>query len=221
MQIHSFDQADAWLSALLADFKTTAEKAITERGVCHIALSGGSTPKPFYAALGKSDLPWDKIEWWLGDERTVPPTAPDSNERMAKEAFQSAHFEQGFHTWHTASDWETCAIHYGRLLKEKMGRPAVFDVILLGVGTDGHTASLFPGTPGLEESHHNCILNPVPQLNTQRMTVTFPVLNAARAIWFLVKGADKKSMVDRLVAKDRSIPSACIENPSQSLYWSL
>jgi 6-phosphogluconolactonase len=89
----------------------------------------------------------------------------------------------------------------------------------LGLGQDGHTASLFPGTNALEETHHNAVLNDVPALTTKRLTVTYPVLNSARAVWFLIAGADKAPMVERLQQQDATIPAGCIQNPATKIYW--
>lgn len=219
MTTHRLADSEEWLHRLVPDFQTAVMSAVKARGVAHIALSGGSTPKPFYLRLNRTELPWHKIEWWLGDERTVLPTDDQSNEKMVRANLGLARAYFKFHSWHTAPDWEQCAVNYGRLLKEKIGQPAVFDVVLLGLGTDGHTASLFPGTPALQETQHNAVLNPVLDQNTTRLTVTYPVLNAARAVWFLVSGVDKAPMVERLQQGDSSIPAGCIQNPNQVIYW--
>jgi 6-phosphogluconolactonase len=163
----------------------------------------------------------DRVQWWIGDERCVPPTHEQSNERMIRKCF-GARFVAGgnvLHSWHTSANWEECAIAYGRKMKANLGRPAVFDLILLGLGTDGHTASLFPGTKALEETHHNAVCNEVPQLQTMRLTMTYPVLNAGRAVWFLISGADKAPMVERLGRQDPLIPAGCLQNPHQTIYW--
>lgn len=202
-------------------FKQRVEAVLQERPQVHVALSGGSTPKALYALLNKENLPWDKIEWWLGDERWAPPTDETSNERMVRESLgvNRPEFSAHFHSWHTAPDIDNCAINYGRALKAALGQPAVFDLVFLGIGTDGHTASLFPGTAALDETHHNAVANVVPQLNTERLTLTYPVLNASREIWFLAEGASKEPMIRRLMDRDASIPSARITASNQIVYW--
>jgi 6-phosphogluconolactonase len=213
-----------WLQTLERDFVQLVDQATLERGVCHISLSGGNTPKPFYRHLNQAIIPWENMEWWAGDERCVHPTDPQSNEKMIYDTL-FAPTDAGvqppyrFHTWYTGSTWQDCAANYHRRMTEILGQPAVFDLILLGLGNDGHTASLFPSSPALEETAQNAVYNPVVLLNTERLTITYPVLKAAREIWFLISGEDKGPMVERLLEGDSSIPAGNIDNPNQKVYW--
>lgn len=218
-----FSEKENWLKVLVQDFKASVDEAIHIRGRAHIALSGGSTPQSFYLRLNKESLPWDRMEWWLGDERWVPPTDSLSNERMVRETLgcRHAHFEASFHSWHLAKEPEKAASLYENQLQKHLGTPPVFDLVLLGIGADGHTASLFPNTPALEEKHRYAMANHVPQLNTTRLTITFPVLDAARQIWFLAQGKEKTSIVNQLLKRNADIPAARVQNSQQKLYWIL
>ena len=164
-----------------------------------IALSGGSTPKRLYESLAqppfRDTVRWDRLEFFFGDERSVPPDHPDSNYRMASEALLSHVAVQGHRMRAEAGEADA----YERLVRERIvekrdGIP-VFDLILLGMGGDGHTASLFPGTKALDERNRLVVMNEVPQMKTRRMTFTYPLINAARRVWVLVPGADKRERV--------------------------
>jgi len=164
-----------------------------------IALSGGSTPKLLYETLAdppfRDSVRWNRLELFFGDERSVPPDHKDSNYRMANQALLS-HVPVKAHRMH-AETGEAAA--YERLVRERIranrdGIP-VFDLILLGMGGDGHTASLFPGTKALEERQRLVVMNEVPQMQTRRMTFTYPLINAAQRVWVLVPGADKRQRV--------------------------
>jgi 6-phosphogluconolactonase len=164
-----------------------------------IALSGGSTPKLLYETLAaapfRDRMPWDRVDLFFGDERSVPPDHADSNYRMVNEALLSK-VQVEAHRMRAELDE---AEAYERLLAEHIaeredGRP-VFEVVLLGIGKDGHTASLFPGTNALRETERWVVMNDVPQLSTRRMTLTYPVINNARRIWILATGADKQEIL--------------------------
>ena len=174
----------------------SAESGTASRSV---ALSGGSTPKLLYEVLAqppfRDSVRWDRLELFFGDERSVPPDHPDSNYRMAHAALLS-HVPVAAHRMH-AETGEADA--YERLVRERIGETRdgipVFDLILLGMGGDGHTASLFPGTKALDEHDRLVVMNEVPQMKTRRMTFTYPLINAARRVWVLVPGADKRERV--------------------------
>ena len=157
----------------------------------------------------------------MSDERWASPTDQASNEKMIRETLgqNRADFAAHFHSWHLARDSEEAAQAYETNLRQQVGDPPVFDLVLLGLGHDGHTASLFPGTVALKETKLFAMAYPVPQLQTIRLTLTFPVLNQARQIWFLVQGWDKEEMIKKLFERDSSIPAARIQNPLQYLYW--
>ncbi|MES2307581.1 MAG: 6-phosphogluconolactonase, partial [Verrucomicrobiota bacterium] len=143
----------------------------------------------------------------------------ESNEKMILSSLGADIANIRFESWHTSEDSGIAAANYEKKLIQQLGTPPSLDLVLLGMGTDGHTASLFPGTEALHESSRFAVSNVVPQLNATRVTLTFPALKIAQETWFLVKGADKSSMVERLLKRDPTIPSACVEAENQHLYW--
>ncbi len=194
-----------------------------------VALSGGSTPRRLYelwATPGfRASIHWEAVELFFGDERAVPPDHPDSNYRMVREALLSA-VPVAAHRM-PAETGE--AAGYEALLRERIratrdGLP-VLDLVLLGIGTDGHTASLFPGTCALAERSRLVVMNDVPQLGTRRMTLTYPALNAARRVWVLASGADKRAIVTQcLAARDdagaaKRLPVVGVRPVQGELIW--
>lgn len=175
--------------------------AVGERGRCDLVLSGGSTPRRTHELLAAVELPWDKVHVFFGDERCVPPEHEDSNWRMAQETLiQRARIpDANVHRIAGERDPEDAAsdaedvieVHFGL----RPGEMPRFDVMLLGMGADGHTASLFPGSHALEESTRLVVANHVEKLAAWRVTMTFPVFDAAQHVIFLVGGADKAAMV--------------------------
>ena len=211
-----------------------AATAVAERGRFTIALSGGSTPKSLYqllAANARNLLPWDQMFFFFGDERHVPPTDPDSNFRMADEAMLSKipvkpanifrFMAENPDAGAVADDYEE-TLH--KFFKPESTTVPRFDLILLGMGPDGHTASLFPATKGLEESRRWVIANWVEKLKTHRLSLTFPVLNAARCVTFLVCGADKAEMIHNVLEGDpskESYPAMTVHPSDGKLIWML
>ena len=190
-----------------------ADEAIAARGVAHVALSGGSTPKAMFevlAARGPSAR-WDRIHLWWGDERCVPPDHPDSNFGMTKRTLIDPLKLTNVHRIAGERDPDEAARDYEKQLVEALGSPPVFDLVFLGMGPDGHTASLFPGSPGLAETKRFVIANhvdsPLTKGKATRITLTFPVINAARHTRFLVAGADKAATLARVRA-GADLPSA-------------
>src|SRR5216117_1465443 len=169
-----------------ADFiLAQAQQALGERNEFRIALSGGNTPRPVYtllAAIGR-DLPWDLIRITFGDERCVPPDDAESNFRMARETLlaPAAVPEKSILRMRGEIDPQVAAREYEEqldLMASQRGEPIyTHDLILLGLGDDGHTASLFPGTAALEETIRRVVANFVPRLNAWRLTFTFPLIN--------------------------------------------
>ncbi|MGH7860004.1 MAG: 6-phosphogluconolactonase [Candidatus Binatia bacterium] len=175
-----------------------------------IALSGGSTPKRLYETLAASPfrerIPWRRVEIFFGDERAVPPDHADSNWGMAK----SALFDHVPARAHRMAADTGDAEAYERLVRERVrerqdGVP-VLDLVLLGMGGDGHTASLFPGTEALKERARLVMMNPVPKLDTRRMTFTYPLINAARRVWIVVSGADKRPVLSKCLRGEGDYP---------------
>ena len=204
-----------------------AQQAIAQRGKFSIALSGGSTPKPVYARLAadpyRLGIDWSKVSVYFGDERCVGPDSDQSNYRMAREALLShvTISESQVHRMHGEDDPNAAAIAYGKLLKEHFGDGGV-DLNLLGMGPDGHTASLFPHTAGLNELEHRCVANYVPQQAAWRITTTAPFINRSRTVAFLVQGAEKAERVRQVMMGQRdeqNLPSQLIAPHSGRLIW--
>jgi 6-phosphogluconolactonase len=209
-----------------------AKEAVAARGRFAIALSGGSTPKNLFALLAtnaRNSLPWDQTFFFWGDERHVPPTDADSNYRMADEAMLSKIPVAAAHVFRFAAenpDPAAVADAYEKTLQEffalKPGEFPRFDLILLGMGPDGHTASLFPGTEGLNEKSRLVVANYVEKLKTHRLTLTLPVLNAARNVAFLVSGADKAPALHGVLegeATGEQYPAKLVRPEDGKLIW--
>lgn len=167
-----------------------------------LALAGGRTPRALYERLVGADLPWAEMDICFGDERCVPPTHPDSNYRMAHEALLRTVPARVHRMCGERCDPEAYEHELRALFGE--GEPA-FDLVLLGLGVDGHTTSLFPGDPALEERERWVVR--VERRDHARLTLTLPVLSAARLALFLVTGAEKREPLRRLLAGE-PIPAA-------------
>lgn len=210
----------AAMSSHAADiFIKLYQKAVQERGVFSVALAGGSTPKKLYELLAdeshRSKIDWGKTHFFFGDERSVPPDHAESNFRMANEAMFSKIAElpqENIHRVLAEQSAADAANLYEQDLRDFFQNELPrFDLILLGLGTDGHTASLFPESPALEENVRWFIENWVEKFTAYRLTLTFPVINNARFVLFLVAGADKAEIVRQIQNPD----SAEIKYPAQ------
>ena len=211
-----------------ADFiLAQAQHALGERNEFRIALSGGNTPRPVYtrlAAIGH-DLPWDLIRITFGDERCVPPDDAESNFRMARETLlaPAAVPEQSILRLRGELDPQTAAQEYQDHLDDiatEGGEPIYrHDLILLGLGDDGHTASLFPETAALDETIRRVMANFVPKFNTWRLTFTFPLINAARHILFLVGAAKNPALIERVWKGDPQLPAARVDPLAGNVTW--
>jgi 6-phosphogluconolactonase len=209
-----------------------ATTAVAQRGRFTIALSGGSTPKNLYtliAANASANLPWDRMFFFWGDERHVPPDDPDSNYRMAKESFLSKVAIPAGNIFPVPAenpDAPAAAEAYEQTLRKFFalapGEFPRFDLILLGMGPDGHTASLFPETAALQEKSRLVVANWVEKLNASRITFTLPVLNAARCVAFLVSGTDKAAVLHEVLegnAPAEKYPSKLVRPSDGRLIW--
>ncbi len=189
-----------------------AQQSVAARGRFTIALSGGSTPRTLYRLLAAEygdRIPWAATEIFFGDERCVPPDHPDSNYGMARQALlaQIPGLLNRTHRIEGELPPEAAARKYDAVLRARgWGQPRIempdtFDVLLLGVGTDGHTASLFPGSPALAEHDKWAVATEAPPTMTtrNRVTLTFPVLNAARTTIVLCAGADKRPVLHEIL----------------------
>jgi len=211
-----------------------ANQAVAERGRFTIALSGGSTPKSLYNLLAtnaRTTLPWDRTYFFFSDERHVPPTDSESNYRMANEAMLSKVPVPAGNIFRAPAenpDADAAARECESTLRKffglEPGQFPQFDLILLGMGPDGHTASLFPGTAGLQEKSRLVIANWVEKLKTHRLSFTFPVLNAARVVAFLVSGTDKAPVL-RAVLEEKvpgeQYPAKLVQPTDGKTIWFL
>jgi 6-phosphogluconolactonase len=206
-------------------FVEKAEQAAAAKGLARIAISGGSTPKSAFAILGdagqpwRARMPWDKLDLWWVDERCVPPAHPDSNYRMTREALldhvplkpeQIHRMEGELEPEIGAARYEAALRNGFRLEGAQMPK---FDVLQLGMGPDGHTASLFPHSAGLHELERLAIANHVTAKESWRITLTQPVINQAADVFFLVSGADKAQILKEVFMGPRDperLPSQLI-----------
>jgi 6-phosphogluconolactonase len=189
---------------VVQDIPEAAEQLFLEASPRTIALSGGSTPRAVYERLAGVSYPWEEVHVFFGDERCVPPDHPDSNYLMAREALL-AHVPAHVHPMNDCD-----ADAYERDLRDVFGEgvPA-FDFIFMGLGPDGHTASLFPGKPALEVQDRLAVYVPEPGMDPQhpRLTLTVPVFQNAKLMVFLIAGEDKRERVRQLLAGE-DIPAA-------------
>ena len=209
-----------WLCAL-------AQASSRDFAVC---LSGGSTPKRLYETLATpaiaSRFPWPRVHWFWGDERFVPHDDPESNYRMVHEALlsrvpipaENIHpvSTEGLSPEQAAADYEATLKRYYGADRLAPNRP-LFDVNLLGVGDDGHTASLFPGQPALQETQR-WVVAVIGAKSNARITLTYPALDSSRDLVFLVTGNAKRDIIARVRAGDRSLPAALVR-PLGGLHW--
>jgi 6-phosphogluconolactonase len=204
-----------------------AREAIAQRGLFRLALAGGETPRVVHQAIvqAASDLPWSRVQITFGDERCVPPDDPDSNYRMAKESlFDHVPLPSGniFRIRGEITP-EQAAREYEQMLRAVAARFAepryVHDLILLGMGPDGHTASLFPGSPALAEKDRDVIPARGPKPPPQRITMTFPLLNAARRVRFLINSAAKLPLVEKIIGGDLSYPAGHVRPVNGTVTW--
>jgi 6-phosphogluconolactonase len=213
-------------------FLGAASEAVAQRRRFVVALSGGSTPKNLYtliAANASANLPWDQMFFFWGDERHVPPNDAESNYRMAKEALLSKVPIPPANIFPVPTDnpdASAVADAYEQTVQKFFGlAPGAFprfDLILLGMGPDGHTASLFPETAALQEKSRLVVANWVEKLKTSRITFTLPVLNAARLVAFLVSGIDKAAALREVFegnAAGEKYPSKLVRPNEGKLIW--
>lgn len=210
-----------------------AAAAGAARGRFSVALAGGHTPQALHALLAdpaqpfRARVPWAATEVFFGDERCVPPDHPDSNYRAARESLL-AHVpvpERQVHRLRGEDpDPAAAARAYEAELRAALGTGGAtprLDLVLLGMGADGHTASLFPGTAALEVQDRLVVANEVPRLGAWRLTFTFPLLAAARAVIFLVAGADKAAAVEAALRPGSTLPAARVRPADGELLWLL
>ena len=229
---HVYESSEALASAAASHFAERVSQSVAKRGRARIAISGGSTPKATFALLADpagsyaATIPWDKIDLFWVDERTVGPEDADSNYRMTKEALLSKVplGEEQVHRMEGELDPEEAAAKYESLIRREFRLEGAelprFDVVWLGMGDDGHTASLFPHTEGLHELGRIVYANHVPQKDTWRITLTLPVINEANDVVFLIGGSDKAEPLEKVLYGDflpEVYPSQLIQPRNGSL----
>ncbi|MDX9864790.1 MAG: 6-phosphogluconolactonase [Anaerolineaceae bacterium] len=232
-KLRIFPDREALAFAGAHHFLSIGQAAILHRGRFMVAFSGGTTPKLLFQRLRvtrmQDALNWDLVHIFWGDERCVPPDDAESNYRMAREALLDdlPIPAANIHRFLTELPPEEAARQYEKELQASFGlpdttRPPVFDLILLGMGSDGHTASLFPGTTALDEQERWAAAVYVEKLDAWRVTLTLPVLNAARDVLFLVSGEAKAQVLQDVLAADEEVgkfPAQLVQPGSKRLYW--
>jgi 6-phosphogluconolactonase len=233
--VQRFEGAEALARAAAEAVAEAAVRAVAERGRFTIALAGGSTPRRLYALLAsagapfRARIPWDRVHVFFGDERHVPPNHPDSNYGLAREALLdhvrpgSVHRMRG-----DLPDAGEAAAAYEAELERFFGAsvaadpPPALDLVLLGLGSDGHTASLFPGSAALEERRRWVAAPWIARLRAHRLTLTLPVLDRARAVLFLVAGADKADALAQVLGGgdgEAPLPAARVRPEGGAPRW--
>lgn len=227
------DNARAVAHLAAAEFAERAASAVRESGRFTVALCGGRTPEMLYAQLAEETslrqrIPWERSHFFWGDERAVPPDHPDSNFRLAQAALLSRVPvpPANVHRMKGELPAPQAAAGYARTLVEffDLGERALprFDLILLGLGTDGHTASLFPGTQALNEQRELVVASWIGKLGAQRITLTPPVLNNAACVIFLVTRAEKATALKSVLegpCEPVQLPAQLIRPHSGKLQW--
>ena len=227
-----FSGKDALVAGTAEWILSACGEAIANRGACSIAFSGGSTPRALYRLLAsdpwRKRFDWSRIELFQVDERAVPIDHPDSNFGMIeRELLRSVQIPQNnVHRMRTELGAQAAAEEYESQLRRSFVAAAVpqFDVLLLGMGEDGHTASLFPGTEALHETSRLVLGYTVVKLNAPRITLTFPVINQGRKVLFLVSGESKAAILREVFegeSPELRYPAAMVEPTSGLLYWHL
>ena len=203
-----------------------ASAAIAARGQFAIALSGGNTPKPIYQRLSSMKLDWARVHVYFGDERCVPPSDSRSNYHMAKEALLDhvAIPPANVRRMRGEDPPEAAAEHYADALRQGLGENGRLDLVLLGLGDDGHTASLFPGLAALSETRRTVLACYVESVGMWRLTLTPPPINSARLVAFLATGDSKAEVLRRVVQGPRQpvvLPAQIVRPRERPALWLL
>jgi 6-phosphogluconolactonase len=227
-EINIYPDAETLAEAAARSIVAIAAEALRAREKFSIVLAGGSTPKSLYRLLA-SDQFKDEIEWrralvFFGDERCVSPDSEQSNYRMASENLLSRISISPENVFRQRGEIEPekAAAEYQEIIKENLGSPPQFDLVLLGVGDDGHTASLFPNSPALEETEKLVAANFVEKLNAYRLTLTLPAINSARNVIFLATGASKADAVKKIFSVETyDLPAGLVKPEDGHCRWFL
>lgn len=209
--------AEQWVEEAATRIAGGLEASVVARGWASIALAGGGSPRPVYQRLAAMTLPWNRIDVFFGDERAVPPEHRDSNYHMAAETLldpAGVPMARRHRMPADAADRVSAAAEYAELLPERL------DLLILGVGRDGHTASLFPGSRAVKENWYHVVPSESPEPPTLRLTITPPVIAAARARLVLARGSDKAAAVARALEGEED-PERCPAQLARAGVWLL
>jgi 6-phosphogluconolactonase len=232
-EVQIFPEAGALTRRAAEEFLKSVAEAVAQKGAFTVALAGGSTPKALYSQLAdeplRSQIPWEKVHFFFGDERHAPPDGAESNFRMANEALFSKGAikpEQITRIKGEYADTEKAALEYEQALrayfKLKVGEYPRFDLVLLGMGEEGHTLSLFPGTKALHATDRIVVRNWVGKLYTERITLTATAANHASRVIFMVTRADKAPALKAVLEgpyEPEQLPAQLIQPASGKLLW--
>ncbi len=230
-EIHVVPDAAALAEAAAREFARAASDAVGDRGIFRVVLAGGSTPRALYRRLAgarwRRAVSWNRARFFFGDERCVPPDHERSNYGMARRTLLEPLGIPARQVLRMRGEEEPerAARAYEEAIRRRFsGRPARFDLVLLGLGEDGHTASLFPSTAALAECRRLVAANDVPRLSEWRLTLTFRALNAARRVIFLVSGPEKARAAATILEKQRGyrdLPASAVSPSRGTLLWLL
>jgi 6-phosphogluconolactonase len=234
-KIQIADGPESLSEAVAERFVRLSASAVETRGRFSVALAGGSTPRAVYEVLSntravRERVPWGRIDFFWGDERHVAPDHADSNYRMAVESLLSKVPVPCEHIHRIRAEYpdaDVAALEYEQEIRATLAQPGGtprFDLILLGLGADGHTASLFPGTPALLEQSRWCVANWVDSLAVHRITMTLPLINRARVVLFTVSGEEKAEIVRKVLRSSnaaRALPAQLVRPTDGEVWWLL
>ncbi len=228
MNIKVFQSTDQLYQETATFFLELIQRYIREKGHCNLGLAGGNTYREVYKMLAEyeEEVAWNKVHFFWGDERCVPITHKDSNAAMVYDTLlnEIPVPSENIHIIHGEKEPELALGNYMRILSDYFGTDKGLDILLLGLGADGHTASLFPDNPVLEVNDKPVSYVNVPELNTHRITLTAPFLNRSENIIFVSTGKAKAKAVSEVIEGERNIqkyPAQLIQPDNGSLYWFL
>lgn len=230
-EVHVVPDLDSLALSAADEFASGAGQAVRERRLFRVALAGGSTPRGLYQRLTRPPhrgaIRWERVRFFWGDERCVPPDHERSNFRMAREALLDPLEIPARHVFRMKGEEEpvrAARAYEETLRRQSGGRSPRLDLVILGLGADGHTASLFPGTAALESGRRRVAANFVPEFEEWRITLTYRTINSARHIVFLVAGEEKASIAARILKRGRgfqALPASRVAPRRGTLLWLL
>ncbi len=221
MNIQVFPDAEAMAQAAVAQITKASEEALATNEPFSIAFSGGSTPRRTYELLAKAPIDWGSVEAYWVDERQVPPSDPNSNEKLVRDCLLSrVKSLWDAHPMVTAGTAAESAANYGSILVEPMTYGHRIDLAIMGIGPDGHTASLFPGIPELDEKDKWVVPTFSPAGVRERITLTIPALAQIGQLLFLVEGEGKREALRRIIEREQPLlPAARVDDASSNSTW--